>query len=336
MGHCKHCFYWEHLNQQESPLTVAEVDKIAKSMGRLYQLIITGGEPFLREDFTALVERFCIHNSLYHLSIATSGYYPDRVENAVIKLLEKYPQLKISVGLPIEGPAELNDEIRGIRGFYKKTTETLLRLKKLKQNKAQLSVLIDMTISSFNRSRLLETYNHIFNDLKPDFINAILTRGNPQEPEARQIDAEEVLKLFSRMEEDIRNGRVQGYGFLSKLLQAKDIVLRQTALEIYKNNTYCLPCQAGRTVGVMMPEGDVYACELREESIGNLRQFNYDFHALWQSDNAFKIRQEIFQSRCTCYHQCFLSNTLFWNWKAWPRILGEWTKIKGHKPLQIP
>ena len=328
MGHCKHCFYWDHLNQQESLLSVAEVDKIAGSMGRIYQLIMTGGEPFLREDFADLAERFYIHNNLYHLSVATSGYHPERVEKAVKTLLKNCPKLKITVGLPVEGTAELNDDIRGVQGAYERTAETLSRLKKIKPRFPQLNVLIDITISAFNSDRLLETYHHILNDLEPDLINAILTRGNPRDPDAKIIDTNEVAELFALMEEDIRNGKMKGYGFLSKLLHAKDIILRRTALDIYKNNTYYLPCQAGRAAGVLMPEGDVYACELQEKPIGNLRDFGYDFPSLWRSDNAFKIRNEILNSRCTCYHQCFLSNTLFWNLKTWPRMLREWARIK--------
>jgi len=130
MGHCKHCFYWNHLNQRESPLTVSEVDKIAESMGRIYQLTLTGGEPLLREDFSDLVERFYIHNNVYHLSIATSGYDPDAVEAVVAKLLRKCSGMKITIGLPIEGPAWLNNEIRGIPDAYERTAETLSRLKK--------------------------------------------------------------------------------------------------------------------------------------------------------------------------------------------------------------
>ena len=336
MGRCKHCFYWDHINQQESPLTIEEIDKIAGSMGRIYQLILTGGEPFLREDFTDLVERFYVHNKVYHLGVATSGYYPERIEKDVRRLLKNCPELKITVGLPIEGPAELNDEIRGIPGFYERTAETLFRLKKLKQHAPQLNVLIDITISAFNSGRLVETYKHILNQLGPDLINAILTRGNPRDPDANKIDIDEVTKLFSLMEEDIKNGHMKGYGFLSKLLHAKDIILRQTASDIYKNNTYYLPCQAGRTIGVLMPEGDVYSCELWKKPIGNLREFDYDFPSLWKSENALKIRDEILTTQCTCYHQCFLSNTLFWNLKSWPRLLVEWTRIKSSKPLNTP
>ena len=327
MGHCRHCFYWEHINQIETPLTVDEVDRIAGSMGHIYQLTLTGGEPFLREDFTDLVQRFYAHNKVYHLGVATSGYHPERIEKDVRRILETCPELKVTIGLPIEGPAQLNNEIRGVPDFFERTVETFFRLKKLKQRKPQLNLLIDITISALNRGRLDETYRYILNKLEPDLINAILIRGNPRDPDSRIIDTDEVSKLFSLMEQDIRDGRVKGYRFFPGLLHAKDMILRQTALDIFMNNTYVLPCEAGRTIGVLMPEGDVYACELGKNPIGNLRMYDYNFPALWKSPEAVRIRKEIIDTRCSCYHQCFLSNTLLWNPKTWPRLLREWVKL---------
>jgi hypothetical protein len=207
----------------------------------------------------------------------------------------------------------------------------LSRLKTIRQRDPQLTILIDMTISGFNSECLLETYQHILEELAPDLINAILTRGNPRDGNALKINTDKIAELFSLMEQDIRKGRVRGYGFLPTLWHAKDMVLRRTALNIYKHGKFYSPCQAGRTIGVLMPEGDVYACELRETPIGNLRRFHYNFPSLWQSVSAARIRKEIIRTNCNCYHQCFLSNTLIWNRKAWPEIMREWIRIKKTK-----
>ena len=331
MGKCRHCFYWESINQEEDPLSLAEVEKAAGSMGRLLQVTFTGGEPFLREDFVELVLAFYRINRVYHLGIATSGFHPDRVEAGAKRILEQCRDANLTVGLPIEGPPELNDDIRGIPGFYQRTAESLARLKSLKESYPRLTLLIDITASGFNRGRLIETYEHVLSKLGPDHVNVILTRGIPRQEGAKELAPDEVAALLTRMEDDIRAGRVAGYGFFPRLLHAKDVVLRRMALDIYQNDTYHLPCQAGRVAGVLMPEGDVYPCELWSEPIGNLRENGYDMPAVWTSERAKKARQEILSSRCTCYHQCFLSNTIFFNPKAWPGIVREWVKISGQK-----
>ena len=325
-GRCRHCFYWQSLNQPEQPLTVAETDRVAASMGRLLQVTFTGGEPFLREDFPELVEIFYRRNRVFHLGIATSGFHPERVEAGVKRILAQCPDSNLTVGLPLEGPPELNDDIRGVPGFYQRTTDSLARLQRL--HHPRLTTLIDITASGFNRGRLLETYAPARDTLKPDAINVILTRGVPREEGALDLDPEEVALLLGQMEDDARSGRVRGYGFFRRLLHAKDLVLRRMALDIYRGGSCPYPCEAGRVAGVLMPEGDVYPCELWEKPVGNVRESNYDFPAVWNSERAKKAREEIISSRCSCYHQCFLSNTLFWNRRAWPAMLREWKKIK--------
>lgn len=327
MGRCKHCFYWESINKKESPLTLEEVDKVAASMGRLLQVTFTGGEPFLRDDFAEIVETFYRRNQVYHIAIATSGFDPDRIADGVEKIVSACKGSQVTVGLPIEGPADLNDEIRGGKGSYERTVETLRRLKSLKKKHPQLTSLIDITVSGFNRGHLVETYELVRDELVPDHINAILTRGVPRDEGAKDMDTDEVSRLLTLMEDDIRSGTVPGYSFFGKLFHAKDIILRRMALDIFLHNSYHLPCEAGRVAGVLMPEGDVFACELWEEALGNVREAAYSLPAVWGSDKAKEVRGQILSSKCTCYHQCFLSNTIFWNLKSWPGIVREWARI---------
>jgi len=325
VGKCRHCFYWESINQPESPLTLEETDKVAASMGKIWQVTFTGGEPFLRDDIVDLVETFYRRNQVYHLGIATSGWFPERTAAAAERILKNCGRANLTIGLPIEGPPDLNDDIRGVPGFYRRTTETLAALRGLRS--PRLTTLVDITASGFNRGRLMETYTHVRDELKPDAINVILTRGVPREPEAKTLDPAEVEALLGMMADDARAGKVRGYGFLSKLLHAKDLVLRRMALDIYRGGSCPYPCEAGRVAGVLMPEGDVYPCELWADKIGNVREADYNFPAVWNSPAAVKARSEIVSSRCSCYHQCFLSNTIFWNPRAWPGMAREWIKL---------
>ncbi len=328
-GRCKHCFYWESLNKEESPLTPEEVEKVSASMGPLLQVTFTGGEPFLRDDFPRLVETFYRNNKVYHLGIATNGFHPERVGAGMKQILEACPRSNVTVGLPIEGPPELNDEIRGRENFFKRTAESLERLRALKRAHPNLTILVDVTASAFNAGRLVETYKLVRDEIKPDAINLILTRGVPMEEGARELDTDEVAKVYNLMEEDIRKGAVRGYGFFSGLLHAKDVILRRMALDIYRSGSYHLPCEAGRVAGVLLPEGEVFPCELWPEPIGSVRESGYDFPALWNSEKARAIRGEILSSRCSCYHQCFLSNTIFFNLRSWPSILWEYARIQA-------
>ena len=44
---CEHCFYWRNLNRHDD-LTVDEIRALSESLGRVENLNLSGGEPFLR------------------------------------------------------------------------------------------------------------------------------------------------------------------------------------------------------------------------------------------------------------------------------------------------
>ena len=58
---CEHCVYWKNLNSKDD-LTVEEVLSLARDLGRLEILALSGGEPFLREEFAEIC-RFFINNN---------------------------------------------------------------------------------------------------------------------------------------------------------------------------------------------------------------------------------------------------------------------------------
>jgi len=115
VGRCRHCFYWEHINQDEKLLGLDEVEKIADSMGNILQITFTGGEPFLRDDFPELVKILHRKNNIYHIGIATSGFMPDKIYEGTRTILKDCEGANVTVGLPIEGPKELNDHLKPVK-----------------------------------------------------------------------------------------------------------------------------------------------------------------------------------------------------------------------------
>jgi len=331
MGKCRHCFYWQELNRKENPLNLDEIEKICQNLNPLLLLTITGGEPLLREDLVEIFKLFYRYNKPFSLGLATSGFYPEKLEKVVKEVLETTGKTNFGVALPIEGPKELNDQIRGINGFFEKTQESIMILKNLKKHFPKLSILVDLTISHFNQDHLVETYHLVKEQFAPDLINLIITRGEPKEPIAKQIAPEKIQAVFELLEKDITQGKMPGFSFFTKILHSKDIILRRIALEIFQGKKPRFKCQAGRLIGVIYPEGEVYPCELWEKPIGDLRAANYDFKKIWNSKPGEEARSQIREKHCLCYHQCFLSPSLFFDLFYLPYLLKESLTIKKRK-----
>jgi len=61
-----------------------------------------------------------------------------------------------------------------------------------------------------------------------------------------------------------------------------------------------LPCYAGLASAHVAPNGDVWSCCTRAESMGNLREAGFDFGAVWKSRKGDELRASIRGGECHC------------------------------------
>jgi hypothetical protein len=61
-----------------------------------------------------------------------------------------------------------------------------------------------------------------------------------------------------------------------------------------------LPCYAGLASAQVAPNGDVWTCCTRAESMGNLREAGFDFDKVWTSQRADALRRSIRRGECYC------------------------------------
>jgi cyclic pyranopterin phosphate synthase len=70
---CEHCFYWRSLNQRDD-LTVEEIFNLSRSLGRIENLSLSGGEPFLRKEFAEICRQFIRQNGVRQIYVPTNGW----------------------------------------------------------------------------------------------------------------------------------------------------------------------------------------------------------------------------------------------------------------------
>jgi len=121
------------------------VDEIAQHKIRF--ILIRGGEPFSFPGIIELLEY--INSKGIFLSIDTNGM-----------LLKKFAADLVRIGnmhitFSVDGPEEIHDEVRGIKGSFNKIKENIALLNKLKKNSTKrVSTSICFTISKFSYNGL--------------------------------------------------------------------------------------------------------------------------------------------------------------------------------------
>jgi MoaA/NifB/PqqE/SkfB family radical SAM enzyme len=69
---------------------------------------------------------------------------------------------------------------------------------------------------------------------------------------------------------------------------------------ILVEKTQVIGCYAGWASAHIYADGHVWPCCVRADSMGNLRDVDYDFRSIWFSLEAERIRQSIHSKACHC------------------------------------
>jgi MoaA/NifB/PqqE/SkfB family radical SAM enzyme len=303
-SHCRHCFNWRRLNTKED-LPLDRIISLSRSMGPVYNLIVSGGEPYLREDLADIIEAFYRNNKLEKLQISSNGLLPERVESMTLRILEKCPGVRLALHLSIDGPAELHDLLRGVAGGFDKVCETYDRLAPLKAGRPNLQIYPTATATNENIESLMELPGYI--EVRMPHADGFVVgfmRGTPKERSVHLPSATKLRELDKKVGKCFSHKR----SWKDRVLLRQLTSLRMRTLE---QRRQLVPCVAGQLVGVLYENGDLANCEMldRVATVGDM-----EFRRAWSSPEMRAQRNKIIApGKCHCTHECFLTPSLLYN-----------------------
>ncbi|RPI24322.1 MAG: radical SAM protein [Acidobacteria bacterium] len=308
---CRHCFYWEELNKKKGELEFSEIEKIARSLPNLLTVSLTGGEPYLRPDLPEIAAAFERYSHVRNIQIPSNGYSVAKTIERASALLDKVRDAKVATGVSLDGPREVHNEIRQNPRSFDCALETLKGLKELKPDHPNLSVGVALTVSSSNQHRFEEFYRFVSEELQPDAIAITLVRGNPIDPSLKAVDLQRYAAISQGVIAYRREHRPAG-SWVERTVIAKEEETYRLIEEAAVADHRIAPCYAGDLIGILSETGEVYLCETLDQKMGNVRQFDCDFAALWESAQAASARRYQKELGCQCTYECAMSvNTLF-------------------------
>jgi MoaA/NifB/PqqE/SkfB family radical SAM enzyme len=337
---CKHCLLGNQAVATTNDLTIDEIEKVSASMDEMLFLLPTGGEPFLRKDLSEIVRIFYKNNKIKNAVIPSNGGLTQRVLDTATKILKTCPGLDLGIDISIDALGDRHDELRQVPGLFDKAVTTFKELRKLEKHHERLNVNVESTVSSFNQDHLPELYNFLVNELKVSTVFTLLTRGKPKDPAAKHFDIQKYQDYAQILENDIKHQVLTGYyNFpFCDVINAKRIVRNRLIAKLVKEGKYQIPCYAGSLGGAMFSNGDILPCELlTDRKLGNVRDNDYNFKAIWFNEKADEARKFIKDTKCFCTYECFLTVNILFNPRMWPQVFKEWAslKISKHKPHSV-
>jgi radical SAM protein with 4Fe4S-binding SPASM domain len=294
------CNIWENPTKKSQEITPEEI----KRLPDIKFINLTGGEPFVRDDFEDIVG-ICLKKSP-RVVISTSGWYDDRL----IALAEKYPN--IGVRISIEGLSVKNDELRGHRGGFDKGLRALLTLKDM----GIKDIGFGCTVSNNNSADMLSLYQ-LSRSIGLEFATAAFHNSYYFHKYDNVItNKDEVCSNFEKLvnlqlEESHPKSWFRAF-------------FNMGLINYIEGNRRMLPCEAGSINFFVEPYGDIYPCNGLEsrywkESMGNIRE-TPDFDTIWNSEQAQKVRDKV----RTCPKNCWMVGTAAPISKKYIRHPAQW------------
>ena len=329
---CSHCFYHDSLNKRFNELSLAEIDSFTKTMDPLLNLVLTGGEPYLKHDIAQIVRIFYENTKVPILTIPSNGWYLEKMNRQIRNMMNWCPELILNQLISIDGLQEDHDKIRGVNGSFKKALNSIELIRGLQKEFGRINIGIITTFTSENQNKMKDIVKGIYELARPDNIAINLVRGDPKEKVNMNLN----MKLYQEAVEYRDNlfyskkmsGHIRFKG--DKIATAGRIVLNNMVKKIFEKHNYQMPCYAANISGVMYPEGQVYPCEILDKShlIGNIRDFNLNFRQLWLSQKAKEEVNFIRKTKCFCTHECFNQVNILFNPKFYPKLIKIASSIK--------
>jgi MoaA/NifB/PqqE/SkfB family radical SAM enzyme len=314
---CVHCFFTEELDdkpRKKLQMTTHQLARISETLGgKLPILIIAGGEPFTRKDLPEVVRAFYENNELESVYLMSNGGIQQRIIPDVSRILEECPKLNVTVALGIDGLKDEHEKIRGKVGSWDKAIDTARRLQEIQREIPRLDVQTCTCFMNSNQDRIFEWYDFLRYELRPDKINVNYIRPPSAKREELNIDLARYRELSAMIDDDSRRGVIKNHykGESGYFKAAVDIYMHELIARTEEQHKAQLRCFAGTTGGVIYDEGTVSSCE-NLDPIGNLRDYDWNFWALWNSPELNARRAQIKQG-CYCTHEsnCYYPSLAF-------------------------
>ncbi|MDP2239077.1 MAG: radical SAM protein [Burkholderiales bacterium] len=328
---CPYCFYLQsadHPKDDTEELSLDEIGKISRSLGRLLWLAFSGGEAFLRKDLVEISKIFYAQNQPVIMLYSTNGLAAELIRDCTEKILKHCPESVVAVKLSLDGLDSAHDELRQTPGGFSKMMHSYRLLGELLEHYPNFELGINTVFSSGNQDHMDEIIDFVqgLDRVKTHTIS--LVRGNLDHAHFKDVDYRKYRRAIERLEKNLKDKTSGIYRFKgARLKAAQDILQRRMIYRTALEQTRVTPCYAGRLNLVLTETGGVYPCETLTEGFGNVRDFDYDLRRVMRDKPAQAVMRSIQDRRCHCTHECYLMTNILFDPRRYPALIKEYLQL---------
>jgi len=315
---CRTCNIWkvylDDPKKASDELKTDEIQQVLKSVkDDLLWLNLTGGEPTLRADLTDLItyaSEEC--RKLSVINFPTNGLTPEKTSGICEEIINSIRKdLNLYLTVSIDGPPEVHDDIRGVKGAFSRAIETFNLVKAIENR--NLHVGFQFTLSKYNIQVAYDFVKQLV-DMGP----LIVTVAHRAEL-FKNIEAEDVIASPEKMASTLRQIYKVFKSFPSNPLQSllPRMYVKFAVQYVRHPNEMVLPCASSYATCTIDPYGKVRPCPYMSAGEINVRGNGYDLGRIVKLPGVKSIRELVKRKSCpNCWMNC----------EAYPTIIQQFPR----------
>jgi MoaA/NifB/PqqE/SkfB family radical SAM enzyme len=299
----------------DSDLSLAEIESILPQLPRMDAVRLTGGEPFIRDDFAQIVDLCQSALKPMEIHITTNGSYAERIKNFLMGRLEgKRKQTKVVMMFSLDGRSEKHNAIRGPRIFER--CEQLFEEFGPLQKKLNLELIVNMTVLDaesveeyFKLRELLRSYgirlqvvfeyseSSTFSLKRSKSVGVITHSAIGRATSDLKLTDSELSAFLSELRRDART-----FPLFARIAKGKyyDLIEHYFLRPEEQGSPFPL-CAALGSHMRMYPDGSIPTCQFNSSIVGDLR--TQTFAEAFASDS-WKAGRDWVRSCPGCWAEC--------------------------------
>ncbi len=307
--HCEFCYVGDLLNVEGEWREEMNLEALARAFPERdgFQINLTGGEIFMRKDIMSVLDLF--KEKGYSCGyLTTNGTIINDERAEALATLAQQGFLK-HISVSIDGPGELHDKARGVKGTFERTAAGLRRLQAASKKKgAALRVSINTTVAEES----LETLDQIVDvaeELGVDAIglNHLMYSTTAERDETLRLIGETDPKIISTFVTD--NPGVAPARVREKVTALKEKCRQRNVLFDYRPKVHPPLIEKYYTPGTPLEgrclypflqarvsfSGKVFFCPFIRVEVGDLNESTLE--EVWNSERYVDMRKRLLDNQ---------------------------------------
>jgi MoaA/NifB/PqqE/SkfB family radical SAM enzyme len=296
---CATCDIWQ---KKVDDLSVDEYGRIFPTLERVpVWVTISGGDQFVRGDLDEVVRLIRTQIEPSIVNIPMNGVITERIFNLLPKIAHHTVGSQLVLNLSVDEIGEEHDRIRGAERNFEKLQLVAELIHDLKKTYPHVVLGVHTVISKLNVHRIPGIEREARAIFRPDSYIAEVAE-NRVELKTMHKDITPDPADFRRAIDHLRNVIRENRSThpVARLVESLRLEYYELAARILEEKRQVIECYAGWASAHLAPDGHVWGCCVRAESLGNVRDVAYDFRTVWHGPTADAFRASVRAHECAC------------------------------------